>query len=152
MTLLLLILWPIAELVVAYLVAHQIGVVLTIVLLIAGWPIGAWALRREGAAALRRLSAALSEGRAPGREVLDGGLILLGGTLLMIPGFITDVLALMLLLPPLRALTRSGIARSLRRGRFSTVIQFGATRFGDPRQPYDVDSTAVDLDNPQLHP
>ena len=141
---LLLILWPIAELFVAIKVAEAIGVLLTVLLLIAGWPLGGWLVRAEGRVAARRLSEAVNAGRRPGREVLDGALVLTGGALLIVPGFITDVLGLALLLPPVRAVARAGIGRNMR-SRF--VVR--ATRFAD-RRGYDVDSTATDVDATQL--
>ena len=113
MGIVLLILWPVAELFVAIEVARAIGVLETIVLLIIGWPLGLWALRTQGGAAWRRLNLALSERRTPTREVLDGTLVLFGGLLLMIPGFITDVLGIALLLPPTRALVRPLLVRNL---------------------------------------
>jgi len=146
MALLLLILWPVAELFVAIEVARAIGVLETIILLILGWPLGLWALRTQGGAARRRLSVALSERRTPTREVLDGTLILFGGILLMIPGFITDVLGITLLLPPTRALVRPLLVRNL-----GSRVVLRATEFGTRnRKPYDVDSTARDIDQPQL--
>lgn len=144
---LLLILWPIAELFVAIKVAEAIGVLLTVILLVAGWPLGMWLARTEGRAAWRRLSAAVTAGRPPGREVIDGALVLVGGILLMVPGFITDVLGLLLLLPPTRSLARAAITRN-----FQSRLMVAATRFSRaPRSAYDVDSTATDLDSPQLH-
>jgi UPF0716 protein FxsA len=140
-----LILWPLAEIFVAIKVGESIGVLWTLLLLIAGWPIGAWALRSRGRAAWRRLSMAVSEGRAPGREVLNGALVVIGGLLLMIPGFITDVLGILALAPPTRALMRGVLVRNLR-----SRVMVSAVRFG--RRPYDVDSTARDLDQPQLRP
>jgi UPF0716 protein FxsA len=145
MLLLLLLLWPVAELLVAIQVAHLIGVLETIVLLIITWPLGSWALRSQGRAAWQRLSAAVAAGRRPGREVLDGALVLAGGLLLIVPGFITDVVGLVLLAPPTRALSRSWLARNLQ-SRF--VVR--ATQVG--RQPYDVDSTAHEVDQPRLRP
>jgi UPF0716 protein FxsA len=147
-------LWPIAELYVAVKVADAIGVLLTVVLLIAGWPLGLWLVRAEGRVAWARLRAASATGRSPGREVLDGALILAGGALFIVPGFITDVLGLVLLVPPTRALARAGLVRNLQ----SRLVR-RATRFGDPpgsgRSPdgpggYDVDSTATDIDPAQL--
>jgi UPF0716 protein FxsA len=79
--------------------------------------------------------------------VLDGALVLVGGTLLIVPGFITDVLGLLMLLPPTRSLARKAITRNLQRR-----LVVAATRFSRaPRSAYDVDSTATDLDSPQLH-
>jgi len=145
--LLLLILWPVAELFVAIQIAHAIGVLLTVVLLLAGWPIGVWLARTQGRAAWLRLSAAVAAGRPPGREVIDGALVLVGAVSLIVPGFITDVLGLLLLLRPSRALAREAITRN-----FQSRLVVAATRFSrTPRSAYDVDSTATDLDGPQLH-
>jgi UPF0716 protein FxsA len=145
--LLLLIAWFAAELFVVIQVAGAIGVGATILLLILSWPIGAWALKTQGRAAWRRLSDAVAAGRSPGREVLDGALVLIGGLLLIVPGFISDVLGAIALLPPTRALLRGGLARNLQ-SRFVVT----ATRFGNATRPYDVDSTATDVDQAQLRP
>ena len=102
MILLLLICWPIAELFVAIEVAQAIGILATVLLLIVSWPLGLWLVRSEGRAAWRRLSAAVAEGRPPAKEVLDGALVMTGGALLIVPGFITDVIGLLLLAPPTR--------------------------------------------------
>jgi UPF0716 protein FxsA len=145
LALLLIVLWPVAELVVAIKVAQSIGVLLTVVALIAGWPLGIWLLRAEGRGAMRRLSAAVTAGRPPGREVLDGALVLVGGFLLIVPGFITDVLGLALLLPPGRAAARLAVVRN-----FRSRVVVRATRFADRGRPGDVDSTATDVDGAQL--
>jgi UPF0716 protein FxsA len=136
--------WAVAELLVAIKVAEAIGVLLAIVLLIATWPLGTWALRSQGAAAWRRLVAAVQEGRPPAREVVDGALVLLGGALLIVPGFITDAIAVCLLLPPTRALMRPLLLRNVQTKLFAQATGFGR------RRPYDVDSTASDIDQPQL--
>ena len=147
LALLLLILWPVAELFVAIKVAEAIGVLLTVVLLIAGMPVGVWLTRSEGRAAWRRLSAAVATGRPPGRAVIDGALVLVGGVLFIVPGFISDGLGLLLLLAPSRSAVGSAIARN-----FQSRLVVAATRFsGGPHSDYDVDSTATDIDRPQLH-
>lgn len=147
MALVLLILWPVAELFVAIQVAQAIGVLLCVVLLVIGWPLGLWLARTEGRSAWRRLSEDVAQGRPPARAAIDGALILLGAVLLMIPGFITDVIGLALLAPPTRAVARGGIARN-----FQSRMVVAATRFGGrARRSYDVDSTATDRDHPQLH-
>lgn len=143
--LILLILWPVAELLVAIQVADWIGVLDTIVLLVISWPLGGWALRRQGAAAWRRLARALAEHRAPAREVVDGALVLIGGILLIVPGFITDGLGILLLAPFSRALLRPVLVRSLQ-----SRVMVAAARFS--RRPYDVDSTARDVDQTRLWP
>jgi UPF0716 protein FxsA len=143
---LVLVLWAAAELFVAIKVADAIGVLATVVLLLLSWPIGSWALRSRGRAAWRRLGEAVAAGRSPGREVLDGALVLLGGVLLIVPGFISDALGALALLRPTRSLMRRALARNLQ-SRF--VVQ--ATRFTGGSRPYDVDSTATDADPPQLH-
>jgi UPF0716 protein FxsA len=140
----LLILWPIAELLVAIQVAHAIGVVATIVLLIATWPIGTWALRTHGAAAWRRFVDAVAAGRPPAREAVDGALVVVGGVLLMVPGFITDVVGACLLLAPTRALLRPLLLRNAQRRVFVRAAGYARGR------AYDVDSTATDIDQPRL--
>jgi UPF0716 protein FxsA len=138
-------LWPVAELFVAIKVAEAVGVLLMLVLLVAGWPLGTWAIRSQGRAVARRLATAIAEGRTPARETLDGVLVLIGGGLLMLPGFLTDVAGLFLLLPPTRALARIGVVRNLR-----SRLVVRAVGFTAGRQPYDVDSTAVDVNQPRL--
>ena len=140
--LLLLICWPVAEVYVALQVANAIGALYTVLLLIASWPLGSWALRSQGRIVWRRLTAAVAEGRVPAREVLDGAIVLIGGALLIVPGFITDAVGLVLLAPGSRSLTRRVLARNLR----SPIVVRTA------RREYDVDSTARDLDQPRLHP
>ena len=147
LALLLLILWPIAELFVAIEVAQAIGILATVLLLIVSWPLGLLLVRSEGRAAWWRLSAAVAEGRPPAREVLDGALVMTGGALLIVPGFITDVIGLVLLAPPTRALARLGIVRN-----FQSRLVVRATRFSAPPGPADVESTATDVDHAQLHP
>lgn len=141
------VIWVVAEVFVAIQVAHAIGALATVLLILLSWPIGWWALRSQGRAAWLRLGAAVSEGRSPGREVLDGVLVLLGGLLLIVPGFLSDALGVLALLPPTRALMRRALARNLQS---RLVVQ--ATRVTGASRPYDVDSTATDVDQPQLHP
>src|SRR5215213_6870273 len=97
---------PIAELAVIIQVGEAIGVWWTIALLVADSVLGSLLMRAQGRAAWRRFVAATSGGRAPAREVADGVLVIFGGALLLTPGFLTDVLGLVLLIPPTRALVR----------------------------------------------
>lgn len=143
--LLLLLLWPLAELIVAIEVAELIGIAPMLLLLAAGIPIGWWMMRAHGRGSLRRLSAAFRERRSPSRDLLDGGIGLLGGAFVIVPGFISDAIGIALYLPPTRALARRIVA-----SRVSTRVVMGAADFTVARQRYDVDSTAHDVQPPQL--
>ncbi len=147
MALILLILWPLAELFVAIKVAEAIGVLLTVVLALIGIPLGVWLMRAEGRLAWRRFTAAVAEGVPPGRQVLDGALVVLGGVLLIVPGFIGDLLGLVLLIGPTRALTGRALNRNLQSRLVRTATRFSRT----PGSAYDVDSTASDIGRPRLH-
>ena len=72
-------------------------------------------MKREGLAVLRRAQAVLDRGEVPGKEMIDGVLILAGGALMLTPGFITDVFGVLLLLPPVRAGVRAAARRGLSR-------------------------------------
>ncbi|MBV8161074.1 MAG: FxsA family protein [Acidimicrobiia bacterium] len=112
---LLLILVPIAELYVIVQVGHVLGVVNTLALLVLISFTGAWLMKREGLSTWRRAQRQIDAGVVPGSEVVDGGLILLAGALLVAPGFLTDALGLLLLLPPVRAAVRAFARRRLER-------------------------------------
>jgi UPF0716 protein FxsA len=112
---LLFILVPIAELYVIIQLGHVFGVLNTLGLLVLVSFAGAWLMKREGLSALRRAQHQLDAGVVPGRELVDGALILLAGALLLAPGFITDAVGLLLLLPPVRAGVRAVVRRRLER-------------------------------------
>src|SRR3954467_11995530 len=111
--LLLFIVVPIVELFVIIQVGQAIGVLPTIALLIADSVLGSMLMRSQGRAAWRRFNAALAESRIPHREGLDGALVIFGGALLLTPGFVTDILGIVLLLPPTRAVVRGVLVRRL---------------------------------------
>lgn len=71
--------------------------------------LGAWLLKREGMRTWNAFTTATSSGRLPAREVADGALVMFGGALLLTPGFLTDVLGLLCLLPPTRAVLRRSV-------------------------------------------
>src|SRR3954447_3154929 len=104
---------PIVELFVIIQVGEAIGVLPTIALLIADSILGSMLMRSQGRTAWRRFNAALGEGRIPHREVLDGALVIFGGALLLTAGLVTDVLGIVLLPRPTRALGRGVVARRL---------------------------------------
>jgi UPF0716 protein FxsA len=129
--LLLFILVPIAEIYVIIQVGQEIGALWTVIILIADSIIGARLLSWQGRAAWRAFQDALAAGRMPHREILDGVLIVLGGAFLLTPGFITDVLGLVLLLPPTRAMIRRAVVNSIRRrGAVTRVVFYSRPRRG----------------------
>lgn len=143
---------PIVELWVIIEIGSLIGVWPTIALLLADAVLGSLLLRHQGRGAWRRFNEAIAQRRFPGREVADGVLIAVGGTLLLTPGFVTDLFGLILLVPPTRA-----IVRRLMRGyvgrRFVIVGAPGPGGAPPPsRRAYDYDATAeeVEGEDPQL--
>jgi UPF0716 protein FxsA len=104
---------PIAELYVIYLVGDAIGVWQTLLLLAADSVLGSLLLRSQGRSVWRRFNDALAAGRMPHREVMDGVLVIFGGAFLITPGFLTDILGLVLLIPPTRGAIRRMVTRRL---------------------------------------
>lgn len=102
---------PILEIVVIIEVGQRIGVLWTVVLLLATSFVGASLLKLEGARSWRDFQRALREGRWPGDEVARGALAIVGGALLLAPGFVTDAIGLVLLIPVSRRIL-SGTVRS----------------------------------------
>jgi UPF0716 protein FxsA len=102
---------PLVELFVLIQVGQVIGVWNTIGLLIVMSILGGWLMKREGLGVIRRIRASLDAGRVPGTELVDGFLILLGGALMLTPGFVSDALGMLLLVPPVRAVVRGIAAR-----------------------------------------
>jgi len=153
--LILFVLIPIAELYVIIQVGQAIGVLPTIAILIADSIIGSLLLRAQGRTAWRRFNAAVSEGRIPTREVLDGVLVIAGGLALVTPGFLTDIVGILFLAPPTRALIRrvflGRLAARMAVGGASWGAGRMAARFGGgAREPYDVDGTASERPRGQL--
>ena len=109
-------------------VASWLGIGWTLLLLFGLSLLGLVLLRHEGSRAWRSFQLAVADGRPPGREVLDGMLVLLGAVLIVLPGFVTDVLALLCLLPfSRRWIGRGLVAWALTRGR-TTVLRVSSTR------------------------
>jgi UPF0716 protein FxsA len=160
---------PLVELYVIIQVGGVIGVLPTLGLLLLTGFVGAALARSQGRQTWRRFNEAMSAGRMPAREVLDGAMIIVGGALLLSPGFITDVLGIALLVPPGRA----GISWLLKRAAARTPqgrpvlfiydripgmgrsrgARSGAEQRPPPRpprspasRPYDVDGSAREID------
>jgi UPF0716 protein FxsA len=120
---------PLVELYFLIQVGQVIGAWWTIALLVADSILGAWLVKREGRRAWAALREALASGRMPHRELADGALVLIGGTLLMTPGFVSDVLGVALVLPLTRPLFRRVLARVVA-ARLVTGVGGPGPRFG----------------------
>lgn len=116
---------PLVEIAIFIKVGQAVGVLNTLLLLIAAGIGGALLLRLQGWATLIRLRQRLATGEAPVRELFDAACLALAGVLLILPGFLSDLLALLLLIPPVRSLAyarvaswaaRHGATASFRRG------------------------------------
>jgi UPF0716 protein FxsA len=112
--LLLFVVVPVVEIWVIVQVGQAIGVVPTLLLLLADAVVGTWLFRREGRRAWAALREAIAAGRVPAKEVADGALVVVGGAFLLSPGFATDVVGLLCVLPPTRAFLRRALTGVVR--------------------------------------
>jgi len=107
---------PLMEIAVFVKVAGWVGLIPAIGLAVAAGVIGVALLRAQGFSTVARMRAALDRGEPPVREVFDGACLMVAGALLLLPGLVSDVLALLLLPPPIRAALRAWLGRHLRAG------------------------------------
>lgn len=136
---------PLVELAVLVQVASAIGVWNAIGLLLLISLGGAWIVKHQGMTVWRRAQLQITAGRVPTKEMADGVLLLLAGVLLLVPGFVTSAVGILLLLPPVRALVRGGLVkrwsgqvtviRSTHRGPIDTTANDPAHPDGAPRRP-----------------
>src|SRR5918999_6496541 len=143
---------PLAELYVIYLVGDAIGILPTLAILVLDSLLGSWLLKSQGRAVWRRFNEAIQAGRIPHREVIDGVLVIFGGAFLITPGFLTDVVGLLLLVPPTRSTFRRLVVARLG-GR---VVVAGVERAGRGRR-VEADGgwgegTATDIDSEPRRP
>src|SRR5688500_12492960 len=146
---------PIAELYVIVQVADGIGIPETILLLVAISVIGAWLARVAGLGVLNRLQRTVRAGKVPSAELVDGALVLFAGALMITPGFLSDCLAILLLLPPTRAVVRGAVLRRIRaRGGLFQVITTVPTggRRAASDEVWDVESWEGPPERPSLGP
>jgi len=106
---------PVAEIAVIVAVGKVIGGWQTLALLLAESALGAYLVKREGSRTWRSLRLALNSGKMPGRELADAMLVLIGGTLLLTPGFLTDIVGFFFILPFTRPITRRWLQRVVER-------------------------------------
>jgi len=123
------VLWPITGIALFILIGGEIGVGATILWVLLSAVLGVWVMRRQGAAAMADLQRAAAEFRDPGQPIAHGALIMLGGGLLLLPGFLTDALGILLLIPPVRGLLLRTLGRRVR----VASSGFGTGRHGTPR-------------------
>lgn len=132
---------PLLELYVIVQVAQAVGVLETLLALVALFVAGVWLVKRQGLAVWRRFDESVAVGRVPGKELADGALLLLAGAFLLFPGFLTDAVGVALLLPPVRAGVRRVLRPRWSRGRVR-VIRASSTG------PIDVTGTETPPERP----
>ena len=135
---------PLVELYVIIQVAHQIGALNTIAALIIISFIGAWVVKAAGLSVLARTQRQLAAGRMPTNELVDGGILLFAGALMLAPGFISDVIGIFLVFPPTRSLVRRLVLRSYR----VQMARGGTSSWGNGRvwSRVIVDTDTIDTD------
>jgi UPF0716 protein FxsA len=105
-------LYLVVEIVALVALGSAIGLGWTLLVLLAGSVLGLWLARREGVRAAQALTDAVNNRRVPTAELTDGMLVAAGGVLLFVPGLVTDLAGLLLVLPPTRALVRRRLVRA----------------------------------------
>lgn len=138
---------PIIELWVMVQVAGAIGALPTVLLVVASSLAGLWLMKVEGLGVLRRMQRQLDAGELPAEEVVDGVLILLGGLLMFLPGFVSGALGLLLLLPPVRALLRPLVSARARRRIDRGQSSFAVFSARGPGRTGGVDGRVYDVDS-----
>ncbi len=123
---------PLVEIYVIVKVGAVIGAWWTILLLVADSVFGAWLVKHEGSRSWRALRVALAEHRMPARELADGMLVLIGGVLMLTPGFVTDLAGVLCMLPMTRPVGRRVLGGLISRSLVS--VSFPGD-FGTPQRP-----------------
>ena len=118
---------PVAELALLVWLGDRVGLGATLLLIVTTAVAGSWLAHREGLSVFRAVQKKLRAGQMPGRELLDGVIVLASGLLLLTPGVLTDVVGFLGLLPPSRAALRALLQR-----RFEGWIGSGAVRVVRP--------------------
>lgn len=140
--LLALIVIPTLEIAAIIAVGRAIGGWPTLALLLVESALGAWLVKREGGRAWRALSTALTTGRMPSRELTDAALVLVGGTLLLTPGFVTDLAGFACILPGTRAFVRPLLAAVVQRKLLGAMTVPGAGTSSRGSRPGDGAATS----------
>jgi UPF0716 protein FxsA len=149
MMILFLLVVPVAEIAVFVQVGARIGAGTTVLLVIASAVAGIWLVRLQGFATATRVQAMIARGESPALGMLEGLALLAAGVLLIIPGFLTDIAAFVLLIPPLR---RGIIRFYLRRAHLEGSVTYhdagmsrpGPGKTGSGRPPLEGESRRED--------
>lgn len=131
LVLLALILVPIAEIAVFIQVGGLIGLGPTLLCIVLSAVLGLWLLRRQGLKTVRDAQASLNRNEAPVRELIDGVCLFFAGAFLLTPGFITDAIGFLLMIPPVRHWAGAAAMRYFRTHGRMTIVTPG----GPPRSP-----------------
>jgi UPF0716 protein FxsA len=107
---------PLVELYALVTVAGVIGLLPALALLLAISFLGVWLVKREGLGVLRRMQDTLGRGELPANEMVDGGLLVVAGVMCLVPGFVTDAMGLVLIVPPVRTFVRNRLIQRWTRG------------------------------------
>ncbi|KQV35831.1 MULTISPECIES: FxsA family protein [unclassified Rhizobium] len=149
---LLFLLLPLAEIATFVLVGREVGVGTTLMLVLASMFAGIVLLRVQGLGTLRRLQQATAKGGDPGRELVHGVMIVIAGILLILPGFLSDLIGLLLFIPPVR-----DFAWKLIRSRMTVISSASSFQFSRGSDPYAPEQTKarsgskiVDLDDDEF--
>jgi UPF0716 protein FxsA len=135
---------PLVEISVLIQAGQVIGAWWTIALLVADGLLGSWLIKREGARSWESLNTALANGSMPARELADGALILVGGTLMLTPGFVTDLVGMVLILPFTRPVARRMLTRVVARRLLVVGVPPNARRPGPGSEGSVVQGEVVD--------
>lgn len=133
----------VAEMATFFWVESRIGLGPALLLAVLTALVGSFLVRRAGLSALARIQDRLSQGQVPGRELGDGAAILVSGAFLISPGFITDVLGFLLLIPAVRDLIYRVVSKRLS-ARFTMFDTDGQALHGDW---YDATGDVIDIED-----
>jgi UPF0716 protein FxsA len=143
-----LLLWPLAEIAGFVLVGRALGLWATLGLVVGTAILGAILLRSQGMQILKQISAESRDGRMPGRTLVDGAMIVVAGILLLLPGFLTDLIGLALFIPFVRSFLWSLVGKRIVVIRTRTTSHYEGSRTGPAGQK---PGPVVDLDEEDFH-
>lgn len=126
---------PVLEIAAIIAVGRVIGGWQTLVLLLVESALGAWLVRREGGRAWKALTTALNTGQMPSRQLADAALVLVGGTLLLAPGFLTDIVGFFFILPFTRPIARTALEAVVAKRLLGGVFRSGGRGGSGPAGP-----------------